>query len=187
MVDPIHFPHFDPGLTSLLDKRQTCDGWESCTDGEDEDNCEEEYRERGVYPPGANYVCNPGASGNQTRPFFLHRAVFFDGNPTCPATEGASRQGGSAGASAGASLEGSAGASPEGSAEEGGKHNTTAGSPDEPELSGVIPWYLPIIICKSSFKPTVQRMQTRLYEIILSISKVIIKEKIIFNLFFRKK
>ena len=178
MVEPIHFPHFDPGLTSLLDKRQTCEGWESCTDGEDEEPCEEEYRERGVYPPGANFKCNPGASGNQTRPFFLHRAVFFDGKGTCPATEGASRQGGSP--------EGSAGASPEASPEEGGKHNTTTESPDEPELSGVIPWYLPIIICKSSFKPTVQRMQTRLYEIILSISKVIIKEKIIFNLFLRK-
>ena len=100
-----------PGVNGkvCLDKRLVCNGVPDCEGGEDETNCEEEYKQSKVFPDGTNFKCPTPfrtitGPANTTDNFTTQRAVFFDGLVQC------------------------------------------AGGEDEPELDGLLPWYLPYLI-----------------------------------------
>ena len=70
-----------------LDERLRCDGSPNCWGGEDEEGCEKSYKEKSLFPAGANFQCGLPhrvivTTAGPTN-FSTHRAVFYDGKSEC--------------------------------------------------------------------------------------------------------
>ena len=68
------------GLKICLEKKFRCDNHVQCEDGQDEENCEQEYIQRGIFTKRANYICKSPyikvkAAGDKMGKFFPMRAV----------------------------------------------------------------------------------------------------------------
>ena len=67
-------------LKICLDKKFHCDNHVQCEDGQDEEDCEQEYIQRGIFTKRSNYICkspsiNIKAEGNKIGKFFPMRAA----------------------------------------------------------------------------------------------------------------